>query len=142
MNAAFTRLERGWNDMNAAFMSFEGGCRAGLVTMPFGIPLGERVRRRRHVDAVIPRAVVRHDDGPLAQRLVNIADAARDDGSGASMLAEPGGSAVAPERRDIRNDAQFEGLPLDLRRKLACVHDQAVYLDEPDHGARVDDVNA
>src|ERR1700759_5707593 len=87
-------LSRGWNDMNAAFTSYEGIAGAGIA------------------------------------------------GSGALVLFEPGGSAVAAERRDIRNDAQFEGLRLDLRRELACVHDQAVYLDEPDHGARVDDVNA
>jgi hypothetical protein len=30
MNAAFMRLERGWNDMNAAFMPYEESARAGV----------------------------------------------------------------------------------------------------------------
>src|SRR5207248_8723517 len=34
------------------------------------------------------------------------------------------------------------GLRLDRWRELAGVHDQAVYLDEPDHRARVDNVLA
>ena len=51
---------------------------------------------------------------------------------GASGLPEPLCGAVPAKRGDVGNDAQVEGLRLDLWRKLAGVHDQAVHLDEPD----------
>ena len=63
-------------------------------------------------------------------------------GLGMSGVTEPLCGAVPAERGDVGNDAQVEGLRLDRWRKLAGIHDQAVYLDEPDHGVRVDHVLA